>query len=413
MTLRKVSLIGFLASLVLAGCGESAGSPMPALESSGGTGSNVGGVPNEMLGDGGTPTKNNETGGQPAGSGGAPGTGGNGGTVGSGGTPNAMGGSSRGGAPNATGGSGPGGGSGGYAEDVGVEGDGNFVIPAPHLVHPDLTDQGNPKGKLIEFTIDVSDSTIFQGATTRRVGVYVPAAYVDGTEAPILVVHDYGSNRMTEISNALDNLTISKDPSRKLPPFIAIALSHGPDRGFEYDTMTDELPRFIHGDVLPKILSNADLKAAYPKIAFTKNPWGRASMGCSSAGAAAVNMAWFAPDLFRRVISYSGTLVHARDSAMYPLGGWEYHSSMELIKNAETKPLRIFLQVSENDNGFDEPEGTHRNWVLANQRTAAALAEKKYHYRWVLTADTSHCGSKTYDSTLADALVWVWRGYHD
>lgn len=64
--------------------------------------------------------------------------------------------------------------------------------------------------------VDVSGSQVYPGATTRKAGVYVPAAYVVGTKAPILIIHDYGSGQLvdkmgqpTSIAYALDNLTIS------------------------------------------------------------------------------------------------------------------------------------------------------------------------------------------------------------
>jgi predicted alpha/beta superfamily hydrolase len=57
----------------------------------------------------------------------------------------------------------------------------------------------------------------------RKIFVYVPAAYKDGTKAPILVTLD-GPSQLKLVRNALDNLTISKDPARSLPTFIAIAV---------------------------------------------------------------------------------------------------------------------------------------------------------------------------------------------
>ena len=42
-------------------------------------------------------------------------------------------------------------------------------------------------------------------------------------------------------------------------------------------------------------------------ITFTQDPDGRATMGGSSGGAAAFTMAWFHPELYRRVLTYSGT----------------------------------------------------------------------------------------------------------
>jgi enterochelin esterase family protein len=251
-----------------------------------------------------------------------------------------------------------------YTESPGTEGDGDHTVGPDYEIDPDLTDRGNPKGRSFEFSTPLADSKIFRGddATLlpaqkqvrkeRKIFVYVPAAYKDSDKAPILVTHD-GPSRLVLVRNALDNLTISKDPKRKLPAFIVIAVQNGgndgksSERGLEYDTMSDRFTRFINDEVLPAVLNNPKIKAAYPKIAFTDNPWGRTSMGCSSGGAAALTVGWFRPDIFRRLITYSGTFVDQQDDdapeeARYPLGAWEYHSSMKLIENSDRKPLRIF-----------------------------------------------------------------------
>lgn len=320
-----------------------------------------------------------------------------------------------------------------YTENPGKEGNGNIEIGPEYKIDPDLTDKGNPKGKSFEFSMRLADSKIFRGDDStldpkkpvrveRKIFVYVPAAYKDGTEAPILVMHD-GPSNLKLVRNALDNLTISTDPNRKLPAFIAISVenggndSYGSQRGLEYDTMSDRLARFINDEVLPAVLNNAEIKAAYPHIAFTKNPWGKAVMGCSSGGAAALTMGWFRPDLFRRLITYSGTFVDQQDDdaaeeATYPLGAWEYHSGKKLIENSEKKPLRIFTHVSENDLRAKDPEETFHNWVMANERTAEALKAKGYDYRYVYSRATRHCDGKVFEHTLADTLVWMWRGYH-
>ncbi len=320
-----------------------------------------------------------------------------------------------------------------YTEKPGTDGNGNFVIGPDYTTDPDLTDRGNPKGKYFEFSMRLADSKIFPGTDStldskkavrevRRIFVYVPAAYKDGTKAPILVTLD-GPGRLNLVRNALDNLTISTNPNRKLPAFIAIGVENGgndgkgSERGLEYDTLSDRFARFINDEVLLAVLANEDIKAAYPKIAFTSNPWGRAIMGCSSGGAAALTAGWFRPDLFRRLITYSGTFVDQQDDdapeeKQYPLGAWEYHSSMKLIESSEKKPLRIFTHVSENDNRASDPEETYHNWVMANERTAAALKAKGYDYRFVFSRDTKHCDPKVFNQTLADTLVWMWRGYH-
>lgn len=318
------------------------------------------------------------------------------------------------------------------AEIPGAEGNGNFTIGPDYKFDPDLTDKGNPKGKYFEFSMSLAESNIFRGddltldpkkevRKKRKIFVYVPAAYKDGTKAPILISHD-GPSRLNLVRNALDNLTTSKDPNRKLPAFIAISVqnggndSYGSQRGLEYDTMSDRLARFINDEVLPAVLNNPQIKAAYPNIAFTDDPWGRAAMGCSSGGAAALTMGWFRPDLFRRLITYSGTFVDQQDidaaeEKAYPLGAWEYHSSMRLIENTVKKPLRIFTHVSENDNRSKDPENTYHNWVMANKRTAAALESKGYDFRFIYSRATRHCDKKVFEHTLADTLVWMWRGY--
>jgi len=236
------------------------------------------------------------------------------------------------------------------------------------------------------------------------------------------VIQD-GPGPLDRVSRALDNLTISSDPDRKLPAFVAIAVQNGGDdskgseRGLEYDTMSDRLARFIHDEVLSAVLNNAEIKAAYPQLALTDNPWGRAVMGCSSGGAAALTMGWFRPDWFRRLIAYSGTFVDQQDDdaaeeAKYPLGAWEYHSGMKLIETSAKKPLRIFTHVSENDLRPKDPEETHHNWVMAGERTAAALQAKGYNHRFVFSLATNHCDRRVFEQTLADTLVWIWRGYH-
>jgi predicted alpha/beta superfamily hydrolase len=320
-----------------------------------------------------------------------------------------------------------------YTENPGKQGDGAFEVGPEYKLDPDLTDQGNAKGKTFTFSMKLADSKIFDGTdktlepdkkkvnTERKITVYVPAAYKDGAKAPLLIIHD-GPGQLKLISHALDNLTFSKDAKRKLPAFVCIAVQNGGNdgknsqRGLEYDTMSDRLARFIHDEVLPAVLANAEIRAAYPKFALTENPWGRAVMGCSSGGAAALTMGWFRPDWFRRIIAYSGTFVDQQDDdapeeSKYPLGAWEYHSGMKLIDTSEPKPLRIFTHVSENDNRANDPEETYHNWVMAGMRTNVALYQKGYHHRYVFSKKTGHCDKRVFEHTLADTLVWLWRGW--
>src|SRR5687768_15268586 len=115
----------------------------------------------------------------------------------------------------------------------GGEGVGNFTIGPEYKMQPDLTDKGNPKGKQFQFVMPLAESKIFPGTDStlepqrkpvrkeRKIFVYVPAAYKDGTKAPFLIIHD-GPGQLGLVKNALDNLTFSTDANRKLPAFVAI-----------------------------------------------------------------------------------------------------------------------------------------------------------------------------------------------
>ena len=91
-------------------------------------------------------------------------------------------------------------------------------------------------------------------------------------------------------------------------------------------------------------------------------------MGGSSGGAAAFAMAWHRPDLYRKVLSYSGTYVHQQSpyNPASPRGAWEYADT--LIPAAEGKDIRVWIHVSDGDLGAGLAEETLHNWPLANDR---------------------------------------------
>lgn len=318
--------------------------------------------------------------------------------------------------------------------DPGSEGDGKITVK-DMTKQRELGDLKNPVGIEVTFELtsqiyQFTEPTIAAGSPKnqpRKVWVYVPNQYRDGTAAPFMVIQDgqQGSGpggRYGSIKLALDNLTVSLDPARKIPPFIAIAVQDGGgdgpnnERGLEYDTMSDRYARFVQNEVLPAVASNPKIKVAFPSFRLTDDPEGRATFGCSSGGAAALTMAWFHPEWFRRVVTYSGTFVALQNAKLpehdtYPNGAWDYHHDKNLIANSAKKPLRIFSNANERDNGASSPEGNKRNWLLANEATHTALAAKGYHNRYVYGVNVGHCDDGLLRATLADTLVWVWRGY--
>jgi enterochelin esterase-like enzyme len=293
--------------------------------------------------------------------------------------------------------------------------EGEYVLGPPYANAPELTPRENvPKGKVTRFTMNSTDSKIYPGISKtapgavvpyqRRVTVYVPSQYVAGTPAPFLVSQDsMGAGILPTI---LDNMIAD----HRLPAMIAVMIdsgggdAQGSERGLEYDTVSGKYAEFIETEVLPRVAQECH-------VAFTRDPDGRMTMGGSSGGACACTMAWFHPELYHRVLSYSGTFVNQQSplNPESPHGAWEYHE--HLIPQSVTKPLRIWLHVGEMDLRYRDDEATLHNWVMANQRMAAALKAKGYHYQFVLARDSGHVDGRVVRQTLPQALEWVWRGY--
>ena len=161
---------------------------------------------------------------------------------------------------------------------------------------------------------------------TRQVAVYVPKQYVPGTAAPFIVGAD-GPDRA--LFTALDNLIAQ----RRVPVMIAISIGNGSgdaqgsERGLEYDTMSGLYAEFVEKEVLPLVEKQYNVK-------LTKDPEGRATMGGSSGGSCALIMAWYHPELYHRVLTYSGTYVNQQwpSNPETPHGAWEFHE--HLIPNS-------------------------------------------------------------------------------
>ena len=290
-----------------------------------------------------------------------------------------------------------------------------FIIGPNYAPSPEtVVKEGVPQGTIHQFVMDSTESKIYPGIAKnqpppvpykRKVAVYVPKQYKPGTAAPFIVAQD-GLGYMGTLPKVLDNLIHEK----RVPVMIAIMINsgggdaQGSQRGLEYDTMSGLYAEFVEKEVLPRIEKEYNLK-------FTKDPEGRATMGGSSGGSAALSMAWYHPDLYHRVLTYSGTYVNQQSprNAETPRGAWEYHAT--LIPNSERKPLRIWLEVSEKDNGWNKDEASLHNWVMANQRMAAALKAKGYPYRYVFAEAAGHTDGRVTRQTLAGALEWLWEGY--
>jgi enterochelin esterase family protein len=310
--------------------------------------------------------------------------------------------------------------------------DGNFILGPTHNPAPEMTVQeGVPQGAVFTFTMESTDSKIYPGIArevntfgtvdstdpakmvvttshpapyTRRVSVYIPKQYVPGTAAPLLVGAD-GPD--PALFTALDNLIAA----HRVPPLIAVSIGNGggdaqgSERGLEYDTMSGVYAEFVEREVLPMVEKQYNVK-------LTKDPDGRATMGGSSGGSCALIMAWYHPDLYHRVLTYSGTYVNQQwpPAVQTPHGAWEFHE--HIIPNSRVEPLRIWMEVGDRDllNPNVMRDNMH-DWVVANENMAKVLATKGYHYQFVFVRNAGHTDRTVKQQTLPEALEYVWQGY--
>ena len=281
--------------------------------------------------------------------------------------------------------------------------DGDYASGPGYPTAPELAKRvGVPEGKVIEFVMNSAESKHYpglNGATFQRhVCVYVPAQYVAGAAAPAIVAADAYGMRYN-LPTILDNMIYDQ----RLPVMVAIMIDNGgTERSMEYDTVSDKYVQFVEDEVLPRAEKEAGIQ-------ISRDPEARMTLGGSSGAAAALTMAWFRPDLYHRVLSYSGTFVNLRNGPEAPLGAYEYIE--HLFPNSEKKPFRIWLQVSENDNGVKTASANRRNWVTANSRLAKILKDKGYPYQFVYSKGAGHTQRKVINHTLPQALEYVWQGY--
>ena len=313
-----------------------------------------------------------------------------------------------------------------------VESDGNFIIGPTHHPALEMAARTNvPPGTVYKFTMNSADSKMYPGIArdhgtfgtpdpsdpakltvttshpapyTRHVEVFVPEQYIPGTAAPFIVGADGPDHALFM---ALKNLIAEK----KVPVMIAISIGNGSgdaqgsERGLEYDTMSGRYAEFVEQEVLPLVESTCQVK-------LTHDSDGRATMGGSSGGSCALIMAWYHPELYHRVLTYSGTYVNQQwpPNPATPHGAWGFHET--LIPNTPAKPIRLWMEVGDRDlfNPNVMRDNMH-DWVVANENMARVLAAKGYHYQFVFARNAGHVDGKVRQQTLPEALEWLWQGY--
>jgi len=353
---------------------------------------------------------------------------------------------------------------------------GNFIIGPSHAAAPETaTRAGVAQGAVHTFAMSSADSVIYKpgvvrddiagcknsalnasptapgdpsdvrvsashaGNWTREVDVYVPHGLRRGERAPFIVFGDgskagFFHERM--LFTILDNMIAE----HRLPPMVAIGIgaggqdAQGSERGREYDAVNGLYAEWVEREVLPRVERATGVR-------LTRNPDNRITMGFSSSGVAAFTMAWFHPELYRRVLAYSPTFTNQQwphDPAL-PGGAWEYHdpwpgprkpaltahggttspadalAGIPLVPASPRKPIRFWFEAGDRELFYYAPtmaDGMH-DWTLSDERMAAVLGDKHYAYQFVFARNARHVDPAVEAQTLPAALLWVWRGPHD
>jgi enterochelin esterase-like enzyme len=239
---------------------------------------------------------------------------------------------------------------------------------------------------------------ISTGVDTHQAWFYLPAGYDGHSQLALIVFQDGGAfvaaDGAWRVPTVLDNLIAQK----AVPPMAAVFVDPGrtirddglagDQRSFEYDTVSRRYAEFLLTEVLPQVRKSARI---------TDDPQGRAIAGLSSGGICAFTAAWHRPDAFAKVFSAIGSFVDIRGGGAYP----------ELVRQSETKPLRVFLQDGAQD-GLPGPFAG-LDWPAANRAMARALAFKGYDYQFVMGVGTHN--PKHGAAILPAAMRWLWRDY--
>jgi enterochelin esterase-like enzyme len=302
---------------------------------------------------------------------------------------------------------------------VGVMGVGTHArtqAPAPqepnpdsqYQLHPDaMLRDGVPKGEVRgPFTLP---SEAYPG-TQHTYWIYVPAQYDPAVPVRLMIFNDGQAFKNMEgdlrVPNVLDNLI----HRREVPVMLSVFINPGrrPDqpeptpqewgdrttnRPTEYNTLDDKYARVIVDELMP---------ALYKDYNVSKDLEHHGIGGASSGAIAAFTVAWERPNHFRKVLSLIGSYVNLRGGHVYP----------EIVRKAETKPIRIYLQDGRNDNRGVGREGNYnqdRDWFYQNVRLMQALTEKGYdiNYQWGIGRHSQKHGG----AILPDMMRWLWRDH--
>lgn len=286
------------------------------------------------------------------------------------------------------------------------------LVAAPtddvYRLGPDSEAQpGVPQGKIVGPLTLTSE---VYPESTRHYWVYIPAQYESAKPASLMIFQDghafLNPKGDYRIPFVFDNLIYR----REMPVTIGVFINPGhradqkeasgndwgdgtTNRRIEYNALNDTYSRLIIDELLPALAKDYNISS---------DPNDRAIGGASSGAICAFTVAWERPDQFRKVISTIGSFTNIMGGHAYP----------DLIRQSDSKPIRIFLQDGVNDNRGRRRNGEYDpkwDWHTQNRKMVEALTEKKYDFTFTWGIGTH--SNKQGGAIMPEMLRWLWRDY--
>jgi enterochelin esterase family protein len=221
--------------------------------------------------------------------------------------------------------------------------------------------------------------------SARTVRLYLPARFRRSRRYPLLIVHDGDDYlRFADLQVVLDNLIHRLE----IEPLVA-ALTHSPDRLKEY--AADPLhARFLTAELLPHLESRLPLIAT---------PAGRALMGASFGGVAALSTAWRSQGVYGKLLLQSGSFAfsdlgpHRRGPVFDPVAAF-----VNEFRRAPGVPAQqLYLSC-----------GIYESLIYENRSLLAVLQDKRMKVRYREVRDGHNW--ENWRDRLQDALSWLFPG---
>ena len=244
-------------------------------------------------------------------------------------------------------------------------------------------------------------STVYPGMSSNY-WVYVNAGADLVNGAPLMVWQDgetiVGNQdwMRLRLQTVSDNLVAQK----KIPPMVHVLIQPGTGgqeaqmmRSIEYDTVSDRYGKYLTEEVL------ADVEKTYK---LRRDGYSRAIAGASSGAICAMNVAWYYPDQFSRVLSHIGS---------YTAIQWHPEKNQDggyivalRVRREQKKNIRVWMS-----DGADDMENNTGSWPLNNIQLANSLKLRGYdfHFRFGVSMHAIAQGALD----LPESLTWLWRDY--